>query len=448
MIWTTFLLGLAPLGGAPATLSPQDFPPAVLAQMRQVGGTFAIRARLAETVAGGPLEHAVVLVENGEITTVGEDLPIERGIAVIDLPDDWVVLPGLVNAYTRVGMDSRGYSDSRGNLLASAELYPSAEDYRKVLEAGVTTLGEYPAGNGIPGQAVAVRPHGATPAEMIVQDRVYLKILLDRASAGAKKLISDGFDKADDYLEKEAKNREKWEKEQEKRKKDEKKKEDEKKEGEEQKEEGADEKKGEGKDEKQESDEYVPLEPDPRVKPFLDLRAGTLKALVSIGGSSEYLHLLDAIGDEEFTWNLRIPITREIDVFEIQDRVVEKGCRVVFEPELSLHPGTMRQRNIPAEYARAGVPIVLIPRNDQVSSHQSWLRDVGAAVAAGLERQAAIRAMTQEPADLLGVGDRVGSIEKGKRANLVFLNGDPFEPGTKVMAVMLEGKLFSGEVDL
>ena len=46
----------------------------------------AIRVGRAETIAKGTLENAVVLIENGKIVTIGEDLPVERGIPVLDRP--------------------------------------------------------------------------------------------------------------------------------------------------------------------------------------------------------------------------------------------------------------------------------------------------------------------------------------------------------------------------
>src|SRR5688500_6195406 len=102
-------------------------------------------------------------------------------------------------------------------------------------------------------------------------------------------------------------------------------------------------------------------------------------------------------------------------------------------------PGTMRLRNLAQELSQAGSKIVFIPRADTLAGHKSWLRNVGEVIAQGLPRETALRAMTLEPAELLGVGDRLGSLDKEKDANMVFLNGDPFEPGTKIMAVMLEG---------
>jgi len=421
----------------------------MLSSPAPAGDLLAIKARRAETVANGTFEHAVILVEGGKIVSIGEDLPIERGIPVLELPDDVVVLPGLVNAYSRAGLDGKGFNDSRPSILASDELYPS-EAYKDVLEAGITTLGQYPAGTGIPGQAVAVNPGGSSVEEMILADKVYLKIVL-RSTAGSKKMITDGFRKADDFLEKEKKNREKWEKAQEKKKKDAKKKkkkddDDKKKDDDKEKTSARDDDDDKQKDE-EEDDEYKPLPPDEDAQPFLDLRNGDLRALVSVRSAGDYLHFQDAKGEEEFEWDLRIPMTSSLDVFHVVDKIAESGARVVFEPRITLHPGTMRQRNLIAEFVKAGIEVVMIPRADYVSSFKTWLRDVGEIVAAGLDEQAALRSMTLEPAELLGLADRVGSLEVGKDANLVFVRGAPFEASTRIEAVMLGGQWVYGEVD-
>ena len=61
----------------------------------------AIKVGRAETVSKGVIEHAVIFVEDGKIVTIGEDLPIDRGIPVLDRPD-WTVMPGLVNCHTHL----------------------------------------------------------------------------------------------------------------------------------------------------------------------------------------------------------------------------------------------------------------------------------------------------------------------------------------------------------
>ncbi|MDP6538728.1 MAG: amidohydrolase family protein [Planctomycetota bacterium] len=398
----------------------------------QAADILAIKVGRAETISHGTIEHAVILVEDGRIVMVGEDLPIERGIEVLDRDPEWTVMPGLVNCYSRVGLDSKGGNDSRPMQMASGELYPASEDFAKVLEAGVTTLGLYPPGNGIPGQSVVVRPSGETAGEMILADGAYLKVLA-RSSASSKKMIRKGFEKADDYTEKEQKAREKWEKAKEKWEKDKKKKDDKEEE--------------EDGDQKKTFDPYVAPEPDDQATAFQALRDGELRALISISDSASYLHFLDAIDDEEFTWDLRVPVTRELNLFHLAGKIGEAGRRVVMEPTMSLHPATMRQRNLPAELATAGAKLVLIPRSDSVESHEAWLRHTGELVALGLPREVALRAMTLEAAEVLGMGETLGSVDEGKAANLVFFDGDPLEPGTNIEAVMLDGRFVTEEVD-
>lgn len=445
--------------------------PLILAGDAKPGPTpnlLAIRVGKAETIAKGVIEHAVILVENGKIVTIGEDLPIDRGIPVLDRPD-WVVMPGLVDAYSRIGLDSEGGDESAAEVKASAELYAQSEDLQELVKYGITTLGLYPPGNGIPGQACAIRPLGKTKEELLLADGCYLKII-SRASPGAKKMIQDGFKKADDYAEKEKKAREKFDKD--KKGKDSKK--------EEKKEEP---KSAAGvprevdadagalapraaqepaaaedpKPEEKKDDGFVPPEPEPKAKPWVDLRAGRLRALVSINSAAEYLHFVDAIGKETFSWDLRLVVQRESDVFYVLDKkcydldfdgIGDRKCRVVMEPVLSVTPGTMRNRNLAMELSKAGAKIVFVPRNDTLPDAKAWLGHVGEMVGASLDRDVALRAVTLEPAGLLGVEKRVGSLEKGKDANLLFFSGDPLEPTSRLEAVMLDGRFVHGEVKL
>lgn len=416
------------------------------------GDLVAIRVGRAETVANGTIENAVILVEGSKIVTIGEDLPVERGIPIVDRPD-WVVMPGMVNAYSRMGLDSTGSSKPTPDAHASDELYPNERVYNEVIETGVTTLGLYPPGNSIPGQAVAVRPNGATPEEMILADDVYLKVIL-RANKTSKKQLRDGFAAADKHLEKVAKAKEKWDKEQEKKKK--------KKKSSKKKDDDEDDKKSEDDDKKKDdkkdegSDVFTPPEPDAQAKVFLKLREQSLPALVSLAGAAEYLHFFDALGDEEITWNLRLPLPTESDLFYVLNQddfgvrvkgIGEHEVRVVIEPRTTRHPGTMRERNMPAELAASGAKLVFVPLRDDLTNHKRWLADVAAVVAKGLDRETALRALTLEPAELLGLGERLGSLEQDKDANMVFLDGDPFESSTTIKAVMIEGDVVYGEVN-
>lgn len=428
------------------------------------GDLWALRVKRAETIAHGPVEHALILVEDGKILAVGEDLPVERGIPVIER-EDWVATPGWIDCHTRVGF-GRGVATRTFDpqLTPEIEIDPRSDAWEELLELGVTTLGVYPEGTGIPGQAIVLRPRGKTLDEMIVEKPAYLVIHL-QSNASSKNMLREAFEKVDEYEEKVAKEREKWEKEQEKKKskskskkeepkdadKKEEKKDEEKKE--EEKKDGAatlqdDEKdKDKEKEKAAEGDGFVPPVPDEKVKPFLDLRAGTLTAMMSLSKAADYLHLLDVIEKEEdVDWFVEFPLRTDIDFYEVTQKIGEKHLLVVTQPLVTLQPNSIRMRNIPAELANAGAKLALIPREDTVDGHEEWRTDVGRLIGQGLSREAALASVTLEPARVLGLEERLGSLEEGKQADIVFWSGDPFEPSTRVEAVMLEGEFVFGEV--
>jgi len=88
-----------------------------------------------------------------------------------------------------------------------------------------------------------------------------------------------------------------------------------------------------------------------------------------------------------------------------------------------------------AELDRAGVPFVYAP-----ASASSPLDGIRTYVAAGLNPDAALAAMTARPAALLGLSRQVGKVEKGFLANLVVIEGDLFSQDAKVMLSIVEGK--------
>jgi hypothetical protein len=76
---------------------------------------------------------------------------------------------------------------------------------------------------------------------------------------------------------------------------------------------------------------------------------------------------------------------------------------------------------------------------------RDFLRNVGRAVQAGLDKDIALRALTLTPAEFYGVSNRLGSIEKGKTANLVAMTGDLFDQRSQVKFVFVDGQKFEPE---
>jgi imidazolonepropionase-like amidohydrolase len=98
--------------------------------------------------------------------------------------------------------------------------------------------------------------------------------------------------------------------------------------------------------------------------------------------------------------------------------------------------------HLPAELALAGCSVILLPTSDasptELKRFRAHLADL---VRAGLPREEALKAVTQYPAEALGMADRFGTIEKGKEADLIFLDGDPLDPHTRVTRVMMHGEI-------
>ncbi len=97
-----------------------------------------------------------------------------------------------------------------------------------------------------------------------------------------------------------------------------------------------------------------------------------------------------------------------------------------------------RRLDNPAILAAAGVRIALIT-DDPVQDSRVFLRTGGLAIRGGLSEEAALRAMTLTPAELVRIGDRTGSIEVGKEADLAVLSGPPFSTWTHVEQTWVDG---------
>jgi Imidazolonepropionase and related amidohydrolases len=99
-----------------------------------------------------------------------------------------------------------------------------------------------------------------------------------------------------------------------------------------------------------------------------------------------------------------------------------------------------RAPSTPAAFSKAGVKFAFY--SGDTANPKDLLKAVKKSIDAGLTPDAALRALTLAPAELYGVSDRLGSIEKGKIANLVVADGDIFNEKTKIKFVFVDGRRF------
>jgi imidazolonepropionase-like amidohydrolase len=99
-----------------------------------------------------------------------------------------------------------------------------------------------------------------------------------------------------------------------------------------------------------------------------------------------------------------------------------------------------RAPSTPAELVKAGVRFAFY--SDGLDQPRDLQKAVKKAIDAGLSRQDAVKALTLEPAEIFGVSDRLGSIEKGKIANLVVTRGELFDDMAKIEMVFIDGRRY------
>jgi imidazolonepropionase-like amidohydrolase len=121
-------------------------------------------------------------------------------------------------------------------------------------------------------------------------------------------------------------------------------------------------------------------------------------------------------------------------------------------PDVHLEDESLRQLqtydeapSAPAVLQKAGVKFALY--SDGIDTPRDLQRAVKKAIDAGLTREQALRAMTLTPAEIYGVADRVGSIEKGKIGNLLVTRGEIFDNNTKIEMIIVDGKKYTPAAD-
>lgn len=141
-------------------------------------------------------------------------------------------------------------------------------------------------------------------------------------------------------------------------------------------------------------------------------------------------------------FGLRMTIVHARQAGDAVDRLATAKLPVAFGP---LTVSDRRETlEIPGRLARAGVPLAFV--SDAPMTPEEHLRVTAAfAVKYGMDRDAALRALTTAPAEILGLSKEVGSIAEGKAADLVVWSGDPLSLMSRVEFVLVDGRVTWGK---
>lgn len=440
--------------------------PALAQEERRDEELLAIRVGRVITVTGEEHAPGVVVVRDGRIEAVGARVEVPRRARVIDAPDA-VLMPGLVNPRTRLGLPRYQRQGNHADLSAKDELLPQPGRFEGALEGGFVALGVVPAGTGVPGQAVVVRPLDDAPALGPGYVRARLVDL-----PGEKRTLRDAFRAAQAAIDKEDKAREEWEKKQKAAQQA----------AQQQTAQAQQQQPAQGQPPRPAQGPqqpppqgqqppapgqqppaqgqaprpqastapvttatFVPPPIPPGLQPFvawLRKAPDAPRLLVELGSASGWVHLRDLGQQVKLPpATLFVSNAGQTDWHRVVAEVAADKPLVLAFPRVSFEAYTRTRVHIPAALARAGARVAFVPLVDDAEGHRRHLEAAALAHRDGMPRDEVLKALTLHPAQALGLEAELGAIEKGRRADLILLDGDPLEVGTRVTAVLLDGRI-------
>lgn len=370
------------------------------------------------TMAGPPYERGTVLIEGKTIVAAGANLAVPSDATVIDATGK-TVLPGFVESHSHVGLwgdsvawEGRDFNETSEpvtpHMRAIDGINPFDTAFRDVLAAGITTLltGAGSA-NLIGGEWAAIKPVGQIADDMILRYPCGLKMALGEnpknvygnqrkspvTRMGAAALIRETLLKAQAYA---------------------------------------------AKIERAEREGESAPERDLRLEPILRALRGEQKTRIHAHAAQDIVTAVRLARE----FGLDVVIEHATEGWKIADFLARENVPVsvgpfhVGRPKIEMAPLTLKA---PGILARAGVSVAI--HMDATSSTAYLPIFAGLAVREGMDATAALEAITITAARITGVDDRVGSLERGKDADVLVLSGHPFDLMTRVERVYINGAL-------
>ena len=391
--------------------------------------TYVIRGAHVVTVSGADIENATVVITGGRISAVGANVPAPAGAQTIDASGLWVY-PGMIDAGTNMGLteissgapgttDTAELGDMNPNVAAIWAVNPHSSHIAVTRVEGVTSVLSMPSGGTISGQAAFINLAGSSPREMAVAPQAALVIDFPRVGGGGgfaaflqaqQGITQDALtarDRRVEELRRLFRDAEAY---------------------------------GRAQDAYAKDPKAVP-------RPPTDLK---LAALVPYARGERAVVFRaerdrDIRGAVRFAEELKLKpvIIGGSEAWKAAQLLKEKNVPVILDSVLNLplredDPYDSLYENA-ARLQAAGVRFC-ISTGDAGAHVRDLPFHAGMAAAYGLPKGEALKAVTLYPAQILGVADRVGSVEQGKIANLVVTDGDILEARTRVRHLFIAGR--------
>lgn len=361
-------------------------------------------------ITAEPFDGSLV-VTDGRIAALGPDVVIPDGHELVDAEGGWL-LPGLIDAHVHLGVHEEGegwagadFNETTDPVTAAARaldaINPNEIGFDDALANGVTTVNVNPgSANPIGGLTVAMKTFGSVVDDMVLRSPSGLKAALGEnpkrvygeqkktpnTRLGVALTLRKAFAEARDWAAKPADER------------------------------------------------------------GTDLVAAALAQVLDREIPwRQHCHRADDIATairiaDEFGYDL--VLDHGTEAYKLADRIAARGIPVLCGPMIvSRSKVEVRERTprAPGLLAKAGVKVSIITDHPVVPI-DFLINQASLAVREGMEEAEALKAVTINPAEVLGVADRVGSLEKGKDADLVLWSGNPLDTRNRALRTWVSGR--------
>ena len=352
---------------------------------------------------GRVYNDGTILIKSGKIAAVGKNIRIPSRAIEIDY-SDYEIIPGLIDNHSHIGTEPENLNEfpvSFGPQHRILDvLSPDDSFWEKAIKGGVTTVVTGPgSGEVSSGQAVVIKTWGGTVEERVVKKRGGVKIAMGgkrnspKTSMAVTALLREKFIQAQEYTDR----LRKWE------------------------------------NGKKDTD---PPAKDLALEVFADVLSGKDRIRSHVHSAHDILSILRL--KDEFDFDLTLHHSTE--AYKVVDEIAKRNVKVVGMPlfvRIGMGDKVMYTGKVMNDH---GVLFAFHTDDPVVAS--KWQRgNAGMGIHYGMTEDDALKAVTINPALIAGVEDKVGSLEIGKDADFVVLNGTWYEPKSLVEKVYVEGKL-------